>query len=123
MLVLRPARAWRGRDSQRALIAAGFLAYEKEQAQKRKAATQFKDGSAPVPVTLPEPATGEARERAGARMQVGGRTVERAAHVLREGSPVVVIRNRVATIVAPLFLELVGPHLSDTAARGHIRGH
>jgi len=63
--------------SQRALIAAGFLAYEKEQARTRMLA-----GKHP-PATLPEGSEkGDARDIAGARMHVSGNTVSRAAVVL-----------------------------------------
>lgn len=54
-------------------IAAGFLEYEREQAKMRQAAV---GGSRPgaLPETFPEP--GEARDKAGERMHVSGRTVD-----------------------------------------------
>ena len=58
-----------------ALIAAGFLEYEREQADRR-----MKAGGHP-PETFPEGSTGEARDKAGERMHASGRTVDDAVRV------------------------------------------
>jgi hypothetical protein len=63
----------------RALIAAGFLAYEKDQARLRQGArTDIKE-------TFPE--SGQARDKAGERMHVSGRTVDEAAKVIASAVP------------------------------------
>ena len=65
-------------SSQRSLIAVGFLEYEQEQAKARQLAT-LKQGDAPVQAHLPErESKGQARDKAGERMGVGGRNVDHA---------------------------------------------
>lgn len=75
--------------SQRALIAAGFLEYEREQAKKRAGTRTdlcetFHTGSE----------TGRASDKAGERMHVSGRTVDDAAKVIAHGVPELVEKVR-----------------------------
>jgi hypothetical protein len=75
--------------SQRAMIAAGFLEYEKAQAKKRSGTRtdlceNFHTGSK----------VGRASDKAGERMHVGGRTVDDAAKVLAQAIPEVVEKVR-----------------------------
>jgi hypothetical protein len=61
--------------SQRALIAAGFLEYEREQAKARLATST--GGADPRPMeNFPQAESGAARDKAGERMHVSGRIVE-----------------------------------------------
>jgi len=57
-------------QSQRSLIAAGFLAYEKAQAKARQLASQNNNAGRSVPEKFPEQAHGDARDKAGERMHV-----------------------------------------------------
>ncbi len=79
--------------SQRALIAAGFLAYEQAEAKKRMAAgggdTRAGKANLPDPLTV-----GQARDKAGERMHVGGRTVDDAAKVLAQAVPEIIEKVR-----------------------------
>jgi hypothetical protein len=74
-------------QSQRALIAAGFLTYEKEQARLRLSASGG-DRKSGVE-TFPDPIAdaGRARDKAGERMHVSGRTVDEAAKVIASAVP------------------------------------
>lgn len=78
--------------SQRALIAAGFLAYEQEKAKRRQLAAQNNNAAKAVQENFPE--LGQARDKAGERMQVSGRTVDEAAKVLAHAAPEVVQKVR-----------------------------
>jgi hypothetical protein len=75
--------------SQRALIAAGFMAYEREQAKARQLTGKH------LPPTSPE---GDARDRAGARMHVAGSTVQLAVNLLERGSTELIERVRAGEI-------------------------
>lgn len=68
--------------SQRALIAAGFLAYEQAEAKKRSGTRTDLRANLPG-----GPDLCRAREKAGERMHVGGRTVDDAAKVLAQAVP------------------------------------
>lgn len=73
--------------SQRALIAAGFLEYEREQARKRQGArTDIKEN-------FPE-CSAQARDKAGARVHVSGRMVDDAAKVIAQAVPEVLDKVR-----------------------------
>lgn len=75
------------KTSQRALVAAGFLEYERAQAKKRQAAL---NGRSELVENLPQADAGKARDKAGARMGVSGRTVDVAADVLENAVPEIV---------------------------------
>lgn len=81
--------------SQRALIAAGFLEYEKAQARRRQADLNGKTKTVLVEDFPPATADGgKARDKAGERMQVSGRTVDDAAKVLKQAAPEVLEKVR-----------------------------
>jgi len=74
--------------SQRALIAAGFLEYEQERAETRQIAAQNNNAGRAVPENFPElEATGEARDKAGERMHVSGRSVTDAKSIMDKVTP------------------------------------
>lgn len=75
--------------SQRALIAAGFLAYEQAEAKKRSGTRTD------LPANLPGGySPGQARDKAGERMHVCGRTVDDAAKVLAQAVPEIIEKVR-----------------------------
>lgn len=80
-------------SSQRAMIAFGFLEYEKELAKTRQVELGRSHG-APLQTDKPEGVKGQARERAGARLGVGGTTVSKAARVIEKGSPELIDKVR-----------------------------
>ena len=63
----------------RALIAAGFLEYEREQARARQALGSTAPGKTLVETFPQADDAGKARDKAGERMHVSGRTVDDAA--------------------------------------------
>lgn len=67
---------------QRALIAVGFLEYERVQAKKRQATSS--GGKNPqLKENFPEAVdSSQSRDKAGAQMHVSGRTVDEAARVI-----------------------------------------
>lgn len=76
--------------TQRAMVAAGFLAYEQEQAKKRQAHGDTAPGKT-LRTNLPEASEGgRARDKAGARMGVCGTSVDTAAKVLAKAAPEIV---------------------------------
>ena len=77
--------------TQRGLIAAGFREYERARAHERQSAL---NGKSQLPENLPEATTGDARDVAGARMGVSGKTVDTAAHILEQGAPELVEKVR-----------------------------
>lgn len=77
--------------TQRGLIAAGFRKYERARAHERKSAL---NGKTQLPENLPEATTGDARDVAGARMGVSGKTVDTAARILEQGAPELVEKVR-----------------------------
>ncbi len=82
--------------SQRALIAAGFLAYEREQAKDRMAVGGAVGGKSKGVEDFPPPSadSGKARDKAGERMHVSGRTVDDAAKVMEKAVPEVLEKVR-----------------------------
>jgi len=76
--------------SQRALIAASFLEYERDQAKMRQQANLKHGGNAPVVENLPQREAGKSRDKAGARMGVSGKSVAAAEEVLTKAAPKVV---------------------------------
>lgn len=72
--------------TQRALVAAGFLEYEREQARKRMESGV--NQHSPVE-NLPQ-GSGKARDKAGSRMGVSGKSVTDAEHVMSKAVPEVV---------------------------------
>lgn len=78
--------------SQRALIAAGFLEYERQQAKVRQQANLKHGDKAPVKENLPEreQGQGQSRDKAGARMGVSGKSVAAAEAVLTHGTESIV---------------------------------
>lgn len=81
--------------SQRAMIAAGFLEYERAEARKRKVALSGRPADEVVE-NFPQPPSdaGKARDKAGERMQVSGRTVDDAARVIADAVPEIVDQVR-----------------------------
>lgn len=80
--------------SQRAVIAAGFLEYEREQARKRMAEAGAVGGKSKGKEDFPDPSVGQARDKAGERMHVSGRTVDDAAKVIESAAPEVLEKVR-----------------------------
>lgn len=78
--------------TQRAMIAAGFLAYEREQARKRQVELGRSHGST-LMGDFPE-GVGTARDKAGERMGVDGKTVTDAAKVLTTAVPEVIAKMK-----------------------------
>ena len=73
---------------QYAYIAAKYLLpAEEEKARERQAATQIKDGTAPVVENLPQPdgSAGKARDLAAAKVGLSGKTVDAAARAIEDG--------------------------------------
>jgi hypothetical protein len=82
--------------SQRALIAAGFLEYERGQAKGRMKEAGAVGGRAKGVEDFPPPFIdhGKARDKAGARMHVSGRTVDDAEKVMENATPEVLEKVR-----------------------------
>ena len=78
------------KTSQRALVAAGFLEYERAQAKARLSASGGDRRSGKENLPDPIQSAGQARDKAGARMGVSGRTVDVAADVLENAVPEIV---------------------------------
>ena len=78
------------KTSQRALVAAGFLEYERAQAKARLSASGGDRRSGKENLPDPIKSAGQARDKAGARMGVSGRTVDVAADVLENAVPEIV---------------------------------
>lgn len=76
--------------SQRALVAASFLEYEREQAMKRKAANGGDRKSECKNFDTPISDTGRATDKAGAKFGVCGDYVFKAARVLEKAEPEVI---------------------------------
>lgn len=76
-------------QTQRAMVAAGFLAYEQEQARKRQSALNGKSDSM-LSRNVGEAEKGRSDDRAGARMAVSGDSVRVAAKVLAKAASEVV---------------------------------
>lgn len=84
--------------SQRALVAASFLEYEKERAMKRKAANGGDRKSECKNFDTPISDTGRATAKAGAKFGISGEYVFRAAKVLEKAEPEVINKIRSGTM-------------------------
>lgn len=72
--------------TQRAMVAAGFLEYEREQARKRQSHGETGPGKTLVE-DFPPALNGKARDKAGERMGVSGKSVTDAEHVMSKAVP------------------------------------
>lgn len=80
-------------ESQRAMVGARVKPLFESEAAKRRAATQNNDRGAAARAQQPSPeknAAGRARDKAGAKLSVSGRSVQYAETVLRQAAPEVV---------------------------------
>lgn len=78
--------------TQRAMVAAGFLEYEREQAKVRQVELGKSHGT--LRTDQSEGVKGRARDKAGARMGVAGTTVSDAARVIEKAIPEVIEKCR-----------------------------
>lgn len=101
--------------TQRALIAAGFLEYERLQARNRQKSSLKQGDHSPVPVNLPERDKGEARDKAGARVGIGGKQVSDAANVIKTAAPEVIESMRSGEMALNEAKKIV--HLNKDAQR------
>ena len=77
--------------SQRAVIAATMATSFEALAKARQVATQHRGThKSPVPVNLPAPGKGDARDQAGAALNVSGKSVDMAKKVIAKAAPEVV---------------------------------
>lgn len=79
--------------SQRALVAAAFMDYERGEAKMRKAHGATAPGKTLL-ANLPEASNGTAREKAGERLGVSGRCVADAERILKNAVPELIHRIR-----------------------------
>lgn len=73
-------------ESQRAMVAVRVMEVLKPAAKERQSATQIKNGKSPVKENLPSPSNGQSRDKAGAMLNVSGKTVDHARTVIEQGS-------------------------------------
>ena len=116
------------KTSQRAMVAAKLLPLYEEQASERKKATQPKKGrnvNNQVPVNLPEPAKGDARDKAGAALNVSGKAVDMAASVQAKAIPEIadaVASGHLAVSAAAIVADLPVNKQRDIVASGGVKG-
>lgn len=77
-------------SSQRSMIAAKLRDSFDALAKARQVSALKKGDTAPVPVNLPERGKGDARDQAGAALNVSGKSVDMASKVIKKASPEVV---------------------------------
>jgi ParB-like chromosome segregation protein Spo0J len=80
-------------EAQRALIAVGFLAYEREQAKARQA-LNLEHNTSKVENLPPSMDSGKSRDKAGQKMNVSGRSVSNTEKLMQSATPEVVEKIR-----------------------------
>lgn len=113
------------KTSQRAMVAAKLLPIYEEQAAERRKATQGRPSKNKPKENLPEVSGGQARDKAGAALNVSGKAVDMAASVQAKAIPEIadaVASGHLAVSAAAIVADLPVNKQRDIVASGGVKG-